>query len=150
MSSIPLYILNHLPWLWFGLFIFFIVIEALTLALTTIWFACGAFALIFISLLPIPLSWQVLLFLLISCSLLFYTRPVALHHFNLKRPALNSDALIGKKVVVTESITSLKKGAIKVNGIVWTATSVDGSEIAVGTECTVTDIQGVTAIVKKA
>ena len=43
----PMFILNNLPWFWLIVVVLCIVIESLSMALTTIWFACGAFAMIF-------------------------------------------------------------------------------------------------------
>ena len=44
---------NHMPWVWLVLTVVFILIEATTMSLTTIWFACAAFVMVFISLLPL-------------------------------------------------------------------------------------------------
>ena len=149
MNWFSLYIVQHAPWFWFGMMILCLLIESFTLALTTVWFACGAFVMIFVSLLPLPFQWQLLLFLALSCALRFFTRPIALKHFKLKPARLNSDALIGKKALVIERITELEKGAVKVNGVVWSATSADNTEIEAGTECVITAITGATVVVEK-
>lgn len=138
--------LNYMPWVWLGVAVLCLVIEGLTFSLTTIWFALGAVVMIFLSLTHMSLQWQLLIFLVISLLLLIFTRPFAVKKFAKKTPT-NSDALIGKKVIVTETITDLQKGAVKLNGVEWTASSADGSAIEKGTECTVTDIQGATAVV---
>ena len=56
-------ILDNLPWVWFAVTVLCAGFEALTLGLTTVWFALGALVMVFLSLLPIPPVVQVLLFL---------------------------------------------------------------------------------------
>jgi membrane protein implicated in regulation of membrane protease activity len=149
MTWFSLYIVQHAPWFWFGMMILCLLIESFTLALTTIWFAFGALLMIFVSLLPLPFRWQLLLFLLVSAASMFFMRPIARRHISFKKLALNSDALVGKHVLVQERITALEKGAVKVNGVVWSATSADNTEIEAGTECVITAIEGATVVVKK-
>ncbi len=150
MDSFSMFIVNNLPWFWLGITVLCIIIEGISMGtLTSIWFGCGAFVMIFLSFLPIPFRWQLLIFALLSLALLIFTRPFAVKKLKVKKTPTNSDSLIGKKVLVTEKITELEKGAVKVNGVIWTARSEDNSEIAKGAECTVTEIEGVTLVVKK-
>ena len=149
MENISQLILGNLPWFWVAVTVICILIESFTMGLTTIWFGCGAFVMIFISLTPLPFKWQLLLFAVISCALLFSTRPLALKKLQSKRVATNTDALIGKKALVTEAIEPLKKGAVKINGIEWTAKTADDTPLAPGIECVITAIEGATAIVQK-
>ena len=68
------FILQNMPWFWLGMVIVFTVIEIFTAGLTTIWFAIGSIPMIFLSFLPIPFLYQVLIMLVISIVLLiFYT-----------------------------------------------------------------------------
>ncbi|MCH5295788.1 MAG: NfeD family protein [Treponema sp.] len=141
-------LLNYLPWIWLGVAVLCIITEALTFTLTTIWFAFGAVAMIFISLTHIPLKWQVLIFVVISLLLLIFTRPLAVRKLKVKKTPTNSDYIIGKKAVVTERITELEKGAVRINGVEWTAASKSGVVLEKGSECTITEIQGATAVVE--
>ena len=75
-------ILNNLPWFWLSMVIIFTVIEVFTAGLTTIWFAIGSVPMIFLSYLPIPFLYQVLLMLVISIVLLIFTRPFAVKKLN--------------------------------------------------------------------
>lgn len=81
---------------------------------------------------------------------MIFTRPIAVKKLAVKRSATNSDSIIGKKAIVTEKITPLEKGAIKVNGLIWTAKVQDESEFAAGDLCEIVSIEGATAVVKKA
>lgn len=149
MGSFSVFVLNNLPWFWLAVAVLCIAIEAMTQTLTTLWFGCGAFVLIFLSFLPIPFKWQLLLFVVISLVLLIFTRPFAVKKLKVKKTPTNSDALIGKKVLVTEKITELEKGAVKVNGVVWSARGENNAPLSKGEECIITEIEGATLVVKK-
>ena len=142
-------ILNNLPWFWLSMVIIFTVIEVFTAGLTTIWFAIGSIPMIFISYLPIPFLYQVLLMLVISIVLLIFTRPFAVKKLNANKEKTNVEALIGKSALVTKKITKFEKGEVKIDGKIWTAKSVSDEDFEEGTECLLQNIEGVTAIVSK-
>ena len=48
MDSIISVLLDNLPWFWVAVTIICVVIESLTLALTTIWFGISAFLMVFL------------------------------------------------------------------------------------------------------
>lgn len=135
--------------LWLGLLIVLLVIEALTLGLTTIWFAGGALAAFLAALVHAPLPVQIGLFFVVSLALLIFTRPVAVRFMNQKTEKTNVDSLLGKKAVVTETIENLKgTGRVKVKGADWAArTKEDGSVIEAGAVVIVAQVQGVKLIV---
>lgn len=143
-----LYILNNLPWFWLAVLVVSLVIEGMTMMLTSIWCAIAAFVLIFVSTTPLSFKWQLLLFALISLVLVIFTRPFAVKKLRIKKEATNSDALIGKHVLVTKKITPLEKGMVKLNGVEWSASSNDGTTIERGTEVEIVKIEGVTVFVK--
>jgi membrane protein implicated in regulation of membrane protease activity len=135
-------------WFWVALTIFFAVIEVFTLGLTTIWFALGAFIMIFLSFLPIPLVYQVMIFLAVSAVLLFFTRPVAVKKLKIGREKTNVESLAGRHALVTKKITEFDRGEVKLNGQIWTARTEDGSTLDEGSKCEVLRIEGVQAIVR--
>lgn len=145
------FILDHLPWFWLGVAVFCILIEACTFALTTVWPALAAFVMIFVSVLPIPFRWQLLIFAVASLALVIFTRPIAIRKLKVKIEPTNSDALIGKKVLVTRKITELEKGAVKINGVEWSATCASSEDFPVekGAEVIIKSIQGATVTVAK-
>ena len=137
-------------WIWLGLTILFAIIEAFTLGLTTIWFALAGIVMIFFSLLPIPFEFQVLIFLIISSILLFFTRPLAIKKFKTGKEKTNVDNLVGKTALVTKQITEFDRGEVKLNGQIWSARLEEGSVITLeeGIKCEVLKIEGVQAIVR--
>ena len=67
---------------WLIFFIVLLVIEIITLGLTTIWFAGGALAAFVLSLMEVPPVVQWAVFCAVSLILLFATRPWAVRYFN--------------------------------------------------------------------
>lgn len=151
MSSALFFISNNLPWVWLVLMVVFIVVEAMTFALTTVWFAAGSCVMIFLSLLPLSFRWQVLIFLVISFALLFLTRPILTKKLNAYRQnKTNIDAVIGSEVLVTEKISKFEKGAVRLNGVLWSAESKDSElEIDAGSVCKIVEVRGNTLVVEK-
>ena len=141
--------LGYLPWFWLALVVLFTLIEVFTFGLTTIWFALGSLLMVFLSPLPIPLVWQVLLFLVISSVLLVFTRPVAIRKLRVGRAKTNTDALLGAKALVIKDISELDRGLVRVNGMEWSALPSEGSSIARDSVCVIERIEGVTLYVRK-
>ena len=135
---------------WLLLASMFIVIEIISLGLTTIWFAGGAFVAALAGLAGVSLTIQVALFLIVSIILLVLTRPVAVKYLDSKTQKTNSEALIGQKAVVLQTIDNLKtEGQVKVNGMEWTARAkTDEMVIPEGEVVTILEIQGVKLIVE--
>lgn len=134
---------------WIAVFVLMLIIEAVTLGLTTIWFAGGALVAFISSLLGAPLPLQIILFLVISFALLLGTRPVAMKYFNKDRVKTNADSLVGKIAVVIETIDNLHAtGLVQVDGQEWSARSLDDSVVEKGKEVLVEKIDGVKLIVK--
>lgn len=140
---------NNLPWVWVAITVICIVIETMTFALTTIWFAISAFVMVFLASSPIPFPVQLLIFVALSMILLIFTRPVLQKKLDQKKIATNYERIIGQIAVVTKKITALDKGAIKINGMEWTAAIKEDNVLEEGSKCVIEEIAGVTAFVKK-
>lgn len=137
-----------MSWIWLGVFVLLVTIEACTLALTTIWGAISALVLIFVSRTGLALKWQILIFLCLTIFLLLTTRPFAIKVLKLNKPT-NFAAIIGQKVVVTKRIKAFEKGeARSKNGVIWTAYSNDGTEIEEGAICKVVSVEGNTIMLE--
>lgn len=136
---------------WLLLAALFIVIEIVSLGLTTIWFAGGAFVAAIVAALGAGLVIQVLCFIIVTVLLLVFTRPVAVKYLDSKTERTNSEALIGQNAVVIEEINNAQgTGRAKVGGMEWTARS--GSDdvlIPEGRTVRILEIQGVKLIVEE-
>lgn len=119
-----------IPVYWLALVIILLLIEALTMGLTTIWFSGGALAAFVISLTGLPVFVQVAVFLVVSALLLIFTRPAAAKFMNQKIEKTNVDSLLDKKAVVVEKIDNLKgSGRVMINGVDWSARSLDEDKV---------------------
>ncbi len=137
------FILSNLMWAWLAAFVFFLIIEAVTQALTTIWASIAALLMIFLSKTNMPVKWQVLLFLIITILLMVFTRPFAIKKLKLGKYKMNVNAMEGQEILITKKISKFEKGEGKAkNGVIWTVTSADGSEIAENSICTVEKVNG--------
>lgn len=127
-----------------------LIIEIITLGLTTIWFAGGALIAFLISLVTDNLLLELIVFLIISLALLIFTRPFAAKYFNKERVKTNCDLLIGKEAKVTEKIDNFNStGQVSINGQVWTARALkDASIIEPGKRVVVREISGIKLIVE--
>lgn len=140
---------NNLPWVWVAVTVICIVIEAMTLALTTIWFGISAFVMVFLAFTPIPFPIQLFIFVVMALVLLIFTRPVVQKKLAKKKIATNYERVIDKVAIVTKQITALEKGSIKINGMEWTAAVKEDVTLEEGSKCVIEEIAGVTAYVKK-
>lgn len=133
---------------WFILLAVLILIEIITLGLTTIWFAGGALVAFIVSLFYDNLPLEIVLFLVVSLVLLYFTRPIVKKYFNSTRVKTNYAAVIGREALVTTTIDNINAtGLATVNGQEWTARSVDGTVIVKGTKVVVENISGVKLMV---
>lgn len=134
---------------WLIVFVVFVGIEVATMALTTIWFAGGAFIAFLLSMMGASVEVQLAVFVIASFLLLFLTRPFASRYINRNTVKTNADSLIGKKARVTEEINDdLGTGIAVIDGKEWTARTEDRKTIIPpGTMVTVDDIRGVKLIV---
>lgn len=139
------------PIYWLILFALLLIIEVITMGLTTIWFAGGAIAAMVVCMLGINVWVQCGIFLAVSFILLLFTRPFAVRCVNRKRERTNADGLIGQIACVTEDIDNLKSaGKAQVRGQEWTARSADDRHIIrTGSTVQIAAIEGVKLIVKE-
>ena len=136
-------------WIWLAVAIIFIIIEAMTVGLTTIWFAAGALISLVLALLKVPVTAQVIIFLVVSVVLLATTRKVFVNKLKTGSEKTNVDALVGEEAVVLEDITPHDTGLVKVKGQNWTAIASDkDATILKGETVKVKAIEGVKLIVK--
>ena len=128
----------------------FVVIEIMTMGLTTIWFAGGALVGAVMAAVSLPLWSQIIAFAVISVILLILTRPWALKYVNSRTNKTNVDSLIGQTGLVTQDIDNLNaKGQVKVRGQIWTARSIsDEVKLHEGQKVSIESISGVKVIVK--
>ena len=135
---------------WTGLLVVFLAGEAITVGLTSIWFAAGSLAALVAAMLGGNMPLQIGLFFVVSAMSIVAFRPIARKYINGKVEPTNADRIIGQEILVTERISNLRaEGAVNVGGLVWSARSVDDNEIPKGTPVRVVRIEGVKVYVEQ-
>lgn len=135
-------------WIWFGLLVLFVLVEASTVALVSIWFAAGSVVALLTAVLGGGFGLQCILFLVVSIALLALVRPFLRRYVNPKIIRTNVDSVIGSRGHVTEAVDNIAPtGQVKLGGMTWTARSTDGSPIAQGQTVVVDRVEGVKVFV---
>lgn len=139
---------------WISVAIGFLIAEMMTLSLTMVWFSIGAIFALIVSYITDNIIVQVLVFAFISFVLLFLVTKKLLKEDRKdgkfwKSISTNSQSFIGKRGFVIKTITPYDMGQVKVRGEIWSAISLDGSEIDIDESIEVVDIKGVKLVVKK-
>ncbi len=134
---------------WIAALIVFIVVEAVSVGLVSIWFALGSVGALICALLHGPIWLQILWFVAISAATLYFTRPLVKKYVNAKSVPTNADRNIGRQALVTERIDNLSAtGAVQLDGVTWTARSVSDAPIEKGVTVIVREIRGVKLLVE--
>ena len=126
-------------------------IEALTVALTTIWFAGGALAAFFCALAGAGVEAQLVVFVAVSFILLIFTRPFAIKYINRNTEKTNVESLEGKKARVTSDVDNdAGTGTAVVGGQEWTARSADPKKtFKTGEIVRIVEVRGVKLMIDK-
>ena len=133
---------------WSVAIVVFLIIEAITVGIASIWFALGSICALLAALLGAPEWLQIVWFVAISLLTLFITRPIIKKYVHAKAQPTNADRVIGCSAVVVEEIDNLDgRGSVKIDGKEWTARSEDGSFIPSDSIVKVVRIEGVKLIV---
>ena len=134
--------------LWLVLMVLFLIVEANTVSVVSIWFAVGALVSLVTSLCGGQLWLQAVLFFAVSAVLLACLRPMTRKFFKPKLTKTNVDAVIGTQGYITHAVDNLNgKGQVKLGAMEWTARSTDGNIIPQGTLVKVDRVEGVKAFV---
>ena len=137
-----------LVWLIFT--IVFIVVEMITVGLTSIWFAASSLLSLIAAALGAPFGVQLAIFLIVSIILLLVTRTWVKAYFNSNVEKTNADRLVGQKTIVTETVSNYDQtGKTVIQGLEWMVRAEDDKEIIeAGSMVEVNRISGVKLIVK--
>ena len=137
--------------IWLFLVVVLLIIELVTVGLTTIWFAAGSVSAFLLSLAGLGIGWQIGVFLVVSIVLFVFTRPWAMKYVNKKSEKTNYEGVIGRTVKVTQEINNTEQtGKAAYDGQEWTARSADDNTvIEAGQLARVVRIEGVKLIVRE-
>ena len=132
---------------WMIIFILLILLELGTVNLVSIWFALGSLAAFVLSFFIDNITIQIALFVGVSFISLLLTRGFVEKIRGNNIIPTNLDRVIGQIGIVTEEITKLEPGEVKVDGKRWSAVS--NKKIKVGSKVEILSIDGVKLNVKE-
>lgn len=134
---------------WIGMIVLSIVAEAATTDLVAIWFMPAALVSLILSLVDMPLWIQIVVFIVLVAAFLLFSKTF-LRKYLKKRPneVTNVDSLVGQTAIVTEKLDNMSQtGAVRINGLEWSARSVDDAVTPEkGTLVVIREISGVKLI----
>ena len=128
---------------WLAAFVVFLAAEALTVSLTSVWFAGGALAALAVQVLGAGIRLQLAVFVAVSFLLFFLVRPFVQE----KKTPTNVDGLIGRSAVVKETVDA-QAGTAVLAGETWLARPFEaGKSFSPGTTVIVKGISGAKLLV---
>lgn len=118
---------------------FFILCFAIGAAASSIFAGCG-----------LSLTWQIIIFAVVSALSLFLLRPALLRklHQPHRERLSNAEAMVGQTGRVSEDIESNGYGRVAIDGDDWKARSADGSPISRDTRVQVLKVDSIILTVK--
>ena len=136
---------------WVVALVVFLIVEAVTAGLVSIWFVFGSLVALICAALGAAVWLQIFWFVIVSVATLVLTRPLVKRYVDSRSVATNADRNIGRTAVVTERIDNLAAtGAVQLSGVIWTARSTDDAlTIESGEHVIIRAIEGVKLIVER-
>jgi len=135
-------------WIWMAVIAISLFYEIYTVQFVGLWFVAGAIAALILETLNVHFAYQILAFVVISLAFLILLRSICLKYFNKRTGKTNMDLIIGKKVLLIKPITEHENGAVKINGVVWTACGAEGFLGKADAEVEIVGVEGNRLIVK--
>ena len=136
------------PIFWLLCAIGFVVLEAMTWNLVSIWFAIGAAAALISCLFTDLFRVQALLFIVVSVLCLLAFRPLAAK-LRKAPTATNGDRNLGREAAVLTTVTAEEPGRVRLDGVDWNARCVTPGDILnPGDHCRVTEIHSTLLLVE--
>ncbi len=140
--------MNPVPFLWLAAVVGFLLLEASTFSMTSVWFAIGAAAALLTCLFTGSLRAQALVFIVVSALCLWAFRPLAA---KLRRKATptNADRNLGREATVLTPVTAEVPGRVRLDGVDWNARCVTpGDRLEPGERCRITEIHSTLLLVE--
>lgn len=135
--------------IWIIAVVVFAVAEAATYQLVSVWFVIGAVGGLVTHLMGYNFTAQMIVFLALTVIALCCLRPLSMKRLKPEGLRTNTDSLIGREVIITETVDNIKEqGKGKVSGMIWTVRSSTGDTIPEHTKAKIEKIEGVKLIVK--
>ena len=137
--------------IWLIVAILLVIFEICSATVGAICFAIGAGFSALAAGLGVNLTWQIIIFAVVSLLTFIFLRPFMMKFLDRKSKDVktNADALVGRRAVVSERIDAAQHtGRVAVDGDDWKAIAADGSVIEKGTEVEIVKLDSIILTVK--
>ncbi|MBQ3383329.1 MAG: NfeD family protein [Bacteroidales bacterium] len=139
---------------WLIVALVFLILEIFTTGIAVICFSFGAVGSCVAALFGANLTWQVIIFAIVTLLSFIFIRPMLIKLFYKKgknEVKTNYEALSGRIGIVSEAINpATGEGRVKVDGDDWKAVSVDDQPIELGARVKILKLDSVIVTVKRA
>lgn len=138
--------------IWLIVAIILVILEIATAGFGVICFAIGAGFSALAAGMGANLTWQIVIFAVVSLLTFIFLRPVVMRFLDKKSKDVktNADALVGRKGVVSERIDAAQHtGRVAIDGDDWKAVSENGEVIEKGTEVEIVKLDSIIITVKQ-
>lgn len=134
---------------WAAAIVVFVLAEAATTALVSVWFAVGAAAAMLASVFTSSLAVQFAVFAVVSAITLVIMLPLLAKRRTMRQPPVTngSPLTIGHRGIVLQDIPQGDMGRVRVDGLDWQARTENGTPLAKDTRCEVKNVDGAVLIV---
>lgn len=133
---------------WLIVAVIFAIAELMTTSLTLVWFSIGAIVLMVLSIFIESITIQILLFAVISITLLVISTKYFVDKDKSFKYNTNLQGIEQKRGVVKQEIPPYRTGIVTLTGEDWTAISEDNEKIEVGKVVKIVRIEGVKLVVR--
>lgn len=133
-------------YIWLIAALVLVILEICTAGFGVICFAIGTLFAALVSALGLNLTWQIVIFAVVSLLTFIFLRPVVMRFLDKKSKNVktNADALVGRKAIVSERIDAAQHtGRVAIDGDDWKAVSLDGSVLEKGTEVEIVKLDSI-------
>lgn len=138
--------------IWLIAAILLVIFEICSATFGAICFAIGAGFSALAAGLGANITWQIIIFAVVSLLTFIFLRPVVMRFLDRKSKDVktNADALVGRKAVVSERIdVAQHTGRVAIDGDDWKAVSSDGDVIEKGTEVEIVKLDSIILTVRR-
>ncbi|MBQ6771442.1 MAG: NfeD family protein [Bacteroidales bacterium] len=137
--------------IWLIAAIVLVILEIATAGFGVICFAIGAGFAALAAGLGVGLTWQIVIFAVVSLLTFIFLRPVVMRFLEKKSKDVktNADALVGRKGIVSERIDAAQHtGRVAIDGDDWKAVSESGEVIEKGMQVEIVKLDSIILTVK--
>lgn len=136
-------------WIWVAIVAISLVIEFITMEMVSVWTAFGGVVALILSAFDVRFEIQLVAFFVISIVLLLSLRKVSLKYLlKNNNSKFGTDSMIGSTHKLLSPITSETRGTVKINGVTWSVTTENQTELPAETVVEIVKIEGNKLIVK--